>query len=164
MATLISFKIDESILDSENDALLVPSNCKGTMGDGLLELVRKKYPSCSTEFKFFARDGALDLGSCSASYLPEKTIIWFPVHLKHSEEIEISFIEKSMRFLVKNYGSYNIKSISIPNLNSNGSKLTFKEIYLMMEKYFNKMPNLEKIDIYCTKEEFLSLNSSNQTT
>ncbi len=129
-----------NILDSKMQTLINTVNCVGVMGKGIALEFKKRFPEMYKDYVLRCNDGQVKLGY---PYLFKTTdgpwILNFPTKDHWRSSSNIDDIERGLRFLIGNYGSWGIRSLAVPPLGCGQGQLEWKVVGPTLFRYLSKL-------------------------
>ena len=137
---MIKYRYNENIFESKSMALVNTVNCVGIMGAGLAKEFKLRFPEMFKDYVKKCNENKIKIGKLDIYKINDrKIIINFPTkdHWKYPSKLE--YIEKGLNDFVKNYKSWNIKSIAFPQLGCGKGGLKWNDVKYLMEKYLTDL-------------------------
>jgi O-acetyl-ADP-ribose deacetylase (regulator of RNase III) len=129
---------NESIFDSECQALVNPVNCEGVMGKGLALEFKKRYPKSFSIYQFSERKiGKMIVCKETLPGKDEKIIIHFPTKNKWRNASKYDYIRSGVQDLVEQILEKDIKSIAIPALGCGLGELEWDTVKNIIQYYLS---------------------------
>ena len=148
------------IFQSPAQVLTNPVNCVGVTGKGLALEFKNRYPNLFEDYKASCNRNEVRIGF---PYIWENNyvqILNFPTKRHWKETSEIQTIDVGLKYLAENYQKMGIQSLAMPPLGCGLGGLEWSEVYPLIEKYLEDIPDLE-VFVY-ESEALRSLRNSNK--
>jgi len=149
---MIGWETDWDMLDSVWQTIVVPVNCKGTMGNGLALAMANRYPGLLDYYKHLCRTKQLKIGTVGYwSVDPFKRILIFPTKDFWGHPSQLSYIEDGLKAFVSSYERNGITAVVFPPLGCGKGGLDYQEVRKLLWQY------LEPIRIpvgLCTPQDY----------
>jgi O-acetyl-ADP-ribose deacetylase (regulator of RNase III) len=143
-------EIKGDLLKSNVEALTNTVNTVGIMGKGVALQFRQAFSSeYFKDYQKACKDKKLQIGKVHVFELNTfgnpRYIINFPTKKHWKGKSRIEDIEAGLKDLINVIKNYNIKSIAMPPLGCGNGGLYWKDVKPLIEKYFEKIPDVELI-------------------
>lgn len=149
--SVITFKKNENIFDSDAQVIVNPVNTVGVMSKGLALDFKNKYPKMFIEYKKACQYHLIDIGKLY--YYPgnkcdERDIILFPTKKHWKNKILVSYIEKGLQNFVETYRDVGISSVAFPRIGCGLGGLDWENtVKPLIIKYLSSLEDIE-VQIY----------------
>ncbi len=143
---MINIIQNESIFESNCQAIVNPVNCIGVMGAGLAKAFKTKYPNNFIHYKRMCDKNLLRLGTCYTFKENEKLIVNFPTKNHFNDLSSYQYISLGLDALIRHCEFYKISSIAIPALGCGLGKLRFDRVLDIISAKLSSL-NIQ-IDVY----------------
>lgn len=147
--TMIHYKTNENILESNAKVLVNPVNCVGVMGKGLALQFKNKFPDYFDYYKEQCKVGRVRIGSVNIYRrnrhikFGKEFIVSFPTKYHWKEKSKLENLEKSLSALKNFCLGFKIETIAIPKLGCGEGGLDWKDVKPIIENEFKDFENIE---------------------
>lgn len=146
------------MFEAQTEAIVNTVNTVGVMGKGVALQFKKRYPDNFNSYLKAIEDNNIDIGKLFVTNAPSlfhKYIINFPTkkHWRHPSKYE--YVEKGMIDLIRIIEEKDIRSVAIPPLGAGNGKLDWRKVKPIIEKYAQKLPDVEFL-IFVPQDRFKS--------
>ncbi|MDD3900677.1 MAG: macro domain-containing protein [Fermentimonas sp.] len=133
----IKFNLKDLIVFSTDEAILHGCNCKGIMGKGAAELIKKTYNvKMFADYVVDCRDGLYNPGDVQVFSQPGLPLLYnLAIQRRPGKHAKLNFVEESIRKAVMDMTQRGIKNASITPLGCFNAGLTPDEVINIIEKY-----------------------------
>lgn len=139
-----------NVLESRNEALVVPVNCSGIMGQGLAHQFKDAWPGNFEAYAKACKRGRLHIGETlfypTGRDLP-RYIINFPTRRHWREPSSLRYIEMGLIDLAGQVRRLGIRSLAVPSLGCGRGRLNWYDVRIRIARASALMPDT-RIDIY----------------
>ena len=143
----ISIRRGDLLSAPDVDAIVNTVNCVGVMGKGIALQFKKKWPSNFKAYSNACKQGEVTLGKMFTydlgSLATPKYIINFPTKNHWRSLSKLEDIQSGLNDLIDVIKKQNIQSIAIPPLGCGNGGLGWNEVFPLIEKAFEKVPNVD---------------------
>lgn len=140
---MIVFEAPEDMLKSAWQTIVVPVNCKGTMGNGLARAMANRYPGLEDYYKHLCKTKQLKIGTVGYwSVTPFKRILILPTKDFWGNPSELSYIDDGLKAFVESYKRNAITAIVFPAIGCGKGELPWEEVRKLLWKH------LDPLDIF----------------
>lgn len=137
-----------NIMDSQADALVVPTNVRGVMGAGLAKAFREKYPAMFQTYKRACADGSFGLGQILPYREGLVWIVCLPTKKHWAEPSTVAYIESGLKAYVEwAKGTTTVMSHAFPMLGCGLGRLPWDEVRPVMERHLGQINGRVNIHI-----------------
>lgn len=134
----------ENILNSKDDAIVNPVNCKGVMGAGLAKEIKERYPKAYSDYRILCKNERIRPGIVTYTEENGKYILAFPTKDHWKDPSKMEYIESGLESLVEVIKRLQLTSIAIPALGCGLGGLEWcnvrKKIEMVLTHHFSDKP------------------------
>lgn len=143
-------QLEQSILDSDCEALVNTVNCEGVMGAGLALQFKNKYPEMFESYRKACANGKVSVGKMDV-WRGEKIIINFPTKIEWRCPSQLWYITDGLHHLKYVIKLMKIQSIAIPALGCGLGGLSWSVVEPLIMQILGDLTvgdNKVRIDVY----------------
>jgi len=140
-----------NILESTDEAIVIPVNCVGIMGRGLAKQFADKHPGAKRIYQMACNGGLLSVEECYACELSETNPLYayFLATKDHwRNPSKITYVKMGLESLAKKLIMYKIASISIPPLGCGLGQLKWLDVHNLIIDTLSKYAREGEVTIY----------------
>lgn len=138
---MIVFEKDGNIFDSTLHALVCPVNTVGTMGNGLAEQFKLRYPGLDWMYRQACSKGLFrGTGFLVWNGNPTHKVVLMVTKQHWRNPSRLEWIEKGLQGLADHYEQHDIQSVAIPPVGCGQGKLPWKEVRSVIYRIFEDHP------------------------
>ena len=134
---MITFHSSADYFITPADAIVNTVNCVGVMGKGLALEVKNRYPEAFDIYRDFCSAGKMVPGHLLAVRTSGIFVVNFPTKRHWCEPSRLDDIEIGLAALRSFIYTYAVGSISIPALGCSNGGLSWKDVWLLIQKYMD---------------------------
>ncbi len=133
---MIAWEYPWNMLESAWQTIVVPVNCKGTMGNGLAKAMANRFPGLEDYYKDLCKSKLLTPGKVGYwSVDPFKRILIFPTKDDWKNPSELSYIEDGLKAFVDSYERNGITAIVFPAIGCGKGGLDYQDVRKLLHQY-----------------------------
>lgn len=124
---------DGNLLQSNMQTLVNTVNCKGTMGKGIAEQFKKRFPAMFEDYKVRCDKESVKPGVPYVYKAADgKIVLNFPTKNHWKNDSNLIWIQKGLDIIKKNYREWGITSLAIPPLGCGNGGLDWRQVRKMI--------------------------------
>ncbi len=124
---------------SEMHTLTISVNTVGVMGKGLASRFKYMYPAAYVAYQDMVKSKLLVPGRPAFYMTEDRGFLFFPTKGHWREKSKLEVIEKGLKWFVKHYEEYGVKSIAFPALGCGLGGLKWKDVGPLMYHYLKNL-------------------------
>lgn len=135
---MIIFDEPHNLLETELQTLVNPVNTEGVMGAGLALAFRDKFPGLLDEYREACREDVFSrLGLFVFDVDVSRKVLCLPTKRQWRHPSRIEWIEEGLWYLAKDYESYGITSLAIPEVGCGRGQLSWADVRPLIYQYLD---------------------------
>lgn len=128
----------EDIFTSGCQTLTVPVNTVGTMGKGLAEAFKNRYPGLDREYKHACRNYIFATKGLHVVKVGEdRQVLCFPTKHHWRNPSKLIWIDDGLRKLAQNWEAMGITSLALPMLGCGEGGLNWTDVYPLIVEWLD---------------------------
>jgi O-acetyl-ADP-ribose deacetylase (regulator of RNase III) len=133
------FVVHGDMFISDMDTITISVNTVGVMGKGLASRFKYMYPAAYVAYQDMVKSGILAPGRPAFYKTEDRGFLFFPTKRHWREKSKLGTIEEGLRWFVRNYRNYGVKSIAFPALGCGLGGLKWEEVGPLMYRYLREV-------------------------
>lgn len=132
-----------TVFNTNAQAIVNTVNCVGVMGAGLALEFKLRFPQMYKDYSELCRRKEIKPGNLTV-YRDDSTplIINFPTKNHWKYPSQLKWIEQGLQHFVQVYTQWGITSVAFPKLGCDRGGLNWSDVYQLIQKYLQDLPNL----------------------